>query len=131
MQYDPCQCQCGRSGCASLRGRGLGARGGPGVRGGTKHGTTKRYDLGCRCEDCTKAKTDDGTARKKAQNAKTKPQAKNWRKQWTSAELEVALRDDLTAVEAAAILGRTYAGVMQARHRCKEPKYQRVLGTME
>lgn len=49
--------------------------------------------------------------------------------QWTGPELEIALREDLTSVVAAKMLGRTKYAVetMRRRHR-REPMIQRVAG---
>jgi hypothetical protein len=110
-----CTCTCGKIGCAS------------GV--GKAHGSVGRYDDGCRCEECTRAKTDRTTRRKKRVNDGTQDSAVNRRKPWTGPELEIATRDDLTAAEAAKMLGRSYAAVMMARHRCaNDPKWGKVLG---
>lgn len=118
-----CECTCRKVGCAVLRPLGAGSK------GGTSHGTEKRYDAGCRCEECTKAKTDASKDRHRKKNERTMLQAHNRGKHWTGPELDIAMRDDLTAAEAAAMLGRTYAAVMQARNRCKsDPKWQRVIG---
>lgn len=52
--------------------------------------------------------------------------------QWTGAELEVAARTDLSAREVAAMLGRTYHGVMAARHRIRhDPKTRDVAGVTD
>jgi len=49
--------------------------------------------------------------------------------QWTGPEFEIAVRDDLTARQAAIMIGRSVWAVRKMRGRIRnEPKLQRVLG---
>lgn len=48
---------------------------------------------------------------------------------WTSAELELVVRQDLTTKEVAKVLGRSYAATAMAKHRCAhDPKFIELLG---
>ena len=61
-------------------------------------------------------------------NAETLNAAHKHRQQWTGAELDIALRDDLTAREKARRLGRTYMAIKAARYRATtDPKWQAVV----
>lgn len=63
----------------------------------------------------------------RAQDA-TRP-AGRWGCQWTGPELEIALRDDLTAKQAALMLGRTYFATQAARRKARtDPKWSSVVG---
>jgi hypothetical protein len=56
-------------------------------------------------------------------------QAKNFGKEWTGPELEIALRDDLTAAEVAEMLGRSLQAVHTVRWRATtEPRVRDLLG---
>lgn len=60
---------------------------------------------------------------------KTTPKARNHGKQWTGPELEIASRPELTATQAAKMLGRTHVAVRAARQKLRrEPKWARVAG---
>lgn len=49
--------------------------------------------------------------------------------QWTGPEMEIAEREDLTAMQAGLMIGRSLYAVVGMRHRIRnEPKLQRVLG---
>lgn len=94
-----------------------------------------------RCKACrrtleTSAKDPDPIARRSNQKrlvethqAETLPRATRYGYQWTGPELEIALREDLTAIEAAKMLGRTFHAVRAARHKARrEPKWRDVVG---
>lgn len=115
MSDESCQCACGLRGCVSLAGR--------------QHGFAATYRDGCRCSECTAAATDSTTRRHKLRNAKSRDTATRSGQQWTGPELDIAMRDDLTATQAAAMLGRTIRAVENARHLCRyDPKYINLLG---
>lgn len=128
-------------------------------KSGTTHGTTTGYGDGCRCESCKSAQAerharwvDRDPARARALRAKVSRDAyardpissKARRRalqqdsveaatrshyQWTGPELEIALRTDLTAHEAALMLGRTYAAVEAQRQLHKvDPRKQNLAG---
>lgn len=62
-------------------------------------------------------------------NDGTRDHASRHRLRWTGAEMEIATRVDLTAAQAAGILGRTLMAVHSLRQRCaKEPKWRQMLG---
>lgn len=102
------------------------------------HGTAHAYDEGCRCRACTQAKTVDvdrwrreapdkfeaainrWKTRQKRMNDESRERAHHWHYQWTGPELEIAAREDLTAAEVAALLGRTIAGVRTIRRRLQD-----------
>lgn len=97
--------------------------------GRVPHGTITGYTgWACRCGPCSQAARDYAARRnsvelenKRARNAQTRPGARNWRKQWTGAELEVvALNPDRTAVELAGVLGRTEYAVRRIRRLLRE-----------
>lgn len=100
------------------------------ARGGEfEHGTSGYVSWGCRCDTCAKAQAKNNHAYYNSSQAVTLPQARNNGKQWTGPELELASRDDLTANEVAAILGRTFAAVHATRKRIKkDPKYVDLAG---
>jgi len=102
------------------------------------HGMANSYDMGCRCGACTEAK--GGTVeqwrssapekfranmvewerRRKRRNNASRDAARNWKKQWSVPELEIASRTDLSAADAAALLGRTIAAVYAARRLMRQ-----------
>jgi hypothetical protein len=58
-----------------------------------------------------------------AAQAGTRPSARRNGLAWTGPELEIAARDDLTAEQAARMLGRTYRAVAgQRAHMCHDPR---------
>jgi hypothetical protein len=124
MRHPPpeCGCQCGKVGCASVRGKAIGLR----------HGTKARYNRsGCRCDACRAAKAVDTAKRNQRRFTATADGAKRGQ-QWTGVEMEFALREDLTIREIAKELGRTYAAVSVMRTKCRlEPKYIRAVGTSQ
>lgn len=119
-----------------------------------KHGTYTAYSWnGCRCDECKaagarkaarddvrfkdalrKAGRDDIHTRDalafKARNDKSRQEADRWGYLWTGPELEVISREDLTAPQAAAMLGRTIAAVTNQRKRLRDgiPKKLRTRG---
>lgn len=95
------------------------------------HGTANGYaQWGCRCEACTKAHNDRTVHRSNAKNSRSQEWAVKRGQQWTGPELEIALRDDLTAVEAAKILGRSFSAIQHARARSRrDPRYIKLAGT--
>jgi len=120
------------------------------------HGLGGYTNWGCRCESCKKAyrswrrehrdtlaaergtrwwEKRDGSrpARVKRIAARrqgaTLEQATRHRFQWTGPELELASRPDLTAVEVAQLLGRSYSAVKTMRSRLKkDPKIVTLAG---
>lgn len=102
------------------------------------HGTARAYDDGCRCGRCTTAKTaevnrwrreapekfaaavDRWRLRDKRLNDESRDHASRWHEQWTGPELEIAAREDLTAAQVAALIGRTIAGVRTVRQRLRD-----------
>ena len=114
-----CECTCGLPGCLSVRG----------TVEGRQHGLATTYRAGCRCDECRAAMSERCDDRRRRHGERTRAKATRNGQQWTGAELEIATRDDLTAVEAAEMLGRTYQAVMNVRHLCKsDPKYIHLLG---
>ena len=60
------------------------------------------------------------TAKRQARTAKD---AKSTGKRWTGAEVELALREDLTIEQIAGMLGRTYAAVSNVRTAVSDPDH--------
>jgi hypothetical protein len=58
--------------------------------------------------------------RKKRTNDESRERATRARQTWTLAEMEVAIRGDLTLKEAAAELGRSVQAVSAMRNRCRK-----------
>lgn len=111
--------------------------------GDIAHGTLTGYGDGCRCADCKRASSEchlryreedperyrssrrraskrysdshDAKRIQREQQRHTQELAWRNRYQWTGPELEVALRRDLTAYQAALMLGRTQAAVQMQR----------------
>lgn len=111
-----CECTCGLLGCAA-RGR------------GRTHGKQSTYRDGCTCDLCTAAGTASAKKRHKRTNSTTRATATKYGQQWTGAELEIATRTDLTAREAALMLGRTRKAVQNMRYLCRtDPKFINLLG---
>jgi ParB-like chromosome segregation protein Spo0J len=89
-----------------------------------EHGKLSSYYYwGCRCEACCQAATRVSGAYRTEAQAESLAAATNYGKQWTGPELEIAARDDLTTKEVAAMLGRSFAAVVNMRRllRC-DPK---------
>jgi hypothetical protein len=99
-----------------------------------RHGASAYSNWGCRCETCTTAAAEAqrpyyrryqespkgraATRRLQAgKQAVTTDNARRHRQAWTSSELETVGRDDLTVMQIALMLGRTYAAVATARQR--------------
>lgn len=120
---DQCRCTCGHAGCASnIRDK----HGRP-----IQHGTANAYDHhGCRCADCSEAHDAMVAEARQRVNAATRAVARKHGEEWTSADLATAIREDLTATEAAVLLGRTMLAVKNIRKKCRaDPKMQaRLLG---
>lgn len=58
--------------------------------------------------------------RRRDLQSETEPAARNSRKKWTAPEIEVALRDDLTAEEKSLALGRTFYAVQHMIKRVRQ-----------
>ena len=115
-----CECNCGRARCASRRRRDLGI---------LVHGIAATYSEGCRCLECTRASTAKTLVQRKRRNGSTRERAVRNGQQWTGPELEIALRSDLSAAEAALMLGRTMQAVKNVRFKCRhEPRFTRLAG---
>lgn len=107
------------------------------VRAGDVEHVRNGWSRSCPCENC-RAKTSEWLAAngplvnddQKQKNTESRAFANRLYYQWTGPELEIASRDDLTAIQVAEMLGRTHAGVRSMRHRIKsgEPKILRLLG---
>lgn len=107
---DRCSCTCGKYACASVRGR--------------RHGTVSCYRAGCRCEDCRTGEARRVRDRDAQRSTQTQAGATKRGQQWTGPEMELAMREDLTIVEIAARLGRSYKAVVARRALCRtDPKW--------
>lgn len=96
------------------------------------HGWDGYDTYACRCEVCKTAAAARRRAEWQAAQAATLPTAVNNRKEWTGPELEIIARDDLSARQAALMLGRTAQGVKRARQRLREdPRKIRLAGIPE
>lgn len=113
-----------------------------------EHGKGAYVNWGCRCEVCTKANSEacfDASQRYQRAHRKERSskQGRRWARvqaqtlekavrhgyQWTGPELELIARRDLTAKQAAAMLGRTLASVQGMRALIKrEPRYINLAG---
>jgi hypothetical protein len=72
---------------------------------------------------------DANNRKRKSKNDRTLERATNYGKQWTGPELEVALREDLTATQAAEMLGRSFNAVVTARVKAtRDPRYTKLAG---
>lgn len=112
-QVESCGCTCGRPGCASNRTDRRDRRGRL-----LEHGQANTYDYhGCRCAECIEAHNVKVAESRRRTNEATKAEAENHGQEWDAAEIEVALRADLTATEAALALGRTMYGVKRIRKK--------------
>lgn len=79
-----------------------------------KHGTTTGCDHhGCRCTPCSAAYI----ARYQRAQQATRERAVHNRAPWTENEMTIAMAPDLTAKQAALLLGRSYAAVKSMRSR--------------
>jgi len=97
-----------------------------------KHGTRPGYDAGCRCPDCTGANTKVTRSSIVPRYERTLPGARNNGKEWTSADLEIVTRGDLTPAELAQLLGRTLYAVLRARQRARtDPKWLAIQGVRQ
>lgn len=85
----------------------------PRVQGRT-HGLRSTYLEGCRCDDCTSAARPKRRRQHHDRQRQT-ADAPGRGKHWTGAELEIAARADLTTLEVARMLGRTFSGVKGMR----------------
>ena len=111
-KQDQCECQCGKSGCNS-RVVGVNVHG---VPGGSKR---------CSCDECRAADNTSGLQRVAELQRLTLPGATRKGQQWTTAELELLSRKELSSREIATRLQRSYTGVKTMRSRLnKEPKLQ-------
>lgn len=96
--------------------------------GAKTHGLRCTYMAGCRCEECTEA-ARPGRRRHFHARQRDTSVAPSRCKQWTGPELEVAARDDLTTLEVAKLLGRTYSGVKGMRAKLlRDPRKQALAG---
>lgn len=77
------------------------------------HGSSAKYALGCRCDKCVASMAN----RRRKANEKTQSKAHHFGDEWTSAELEIAARPDLTESEVAHVLGRTLYAVRTKRQQ--------------
>lgn len=92
------------------------------------HGKTGWITYGCRCDVCRAGIQAANRETQIRERVATQDQARNWGKQWTGPELEIALREDLTAVQAALMLGRTARAVRSQRSLRKDPRKDRLAG---
>lgn len=93
------------------------------------HGTLRCYQAGCRCELCTPLNRTKRNRQAARANAATLETATNHYKQWTGPEMEIAAREDLTAREAAVMLGRSMKSVKGMRVKLREdPRYRDTAG---
>lgn len=90
-----------------------------------------------RCRECVmRLKTPAQRERRRAMSAaadaqtqRTTHPADHRGEQWTGPDLELALREDLTARQVALLIGRTYYAVQTARHKARtDPKWIAVVG---
>lgn len=96
------------------------------------HGSSGYQHWGCRCEVCHAGAIEDWLDSFQANQQKTLPGAHRSGYVWTGPELEIVGRKDLSALDAALMLGRTYAAVSTARARLREdPRFQFLAGLPE
>lgn len=82
------------------------------------HGTQRRFADGCRCADCSwiyRQICRQQRAYSHRRNDLSRDSAHRSGYEWTGPELEIASRDDLSASEVAAMLGRTIWAVQRQR----------------
>lgn len=91
---------------------------------GEAHGTWANYRKGCRCDPCAELAREHSrkpTSRRaqgrlaRRRNEESIPRAANRGKLWTSAEIETAMRSDLSLRALARVLGRTVDAVRTKR----------------
>jgi hypothetical protein len=82
----------------------------------------------CRCEVCRKANTSVTQIYRTRHNEAARVDARHHAEEWTGPQLEIALRDDLTARQAATMLGRTVMAVQNIRNKRETPKIAWLLG---
>lgn len=88
-----------------------------------------RTNFGCTCEPCVEANRALVRRQHHRRQAETRDKATRHGAQWTGPELEIAARKDLTATQAALLLGRTAAAVRQQRRFMKsDPRKSRMAG---
>lgn len=93
------------------------------------HGLSGRLNYLCMCEICRSAGREASRRWQRIRNDRLLDQAKRHNAQWTGPELEIAARDDLSASQAAEILGRTMWAVQTMRKRMRvEPSQQWLAG---
>lgn len=113
------------------------------------HGTESGYfNYGCRCAPCKAAgakanaaasqrnpRTNSPERMAKRNRSASEVQARTLEgadhryQQWTGAEMELAMRDDISARQIAIMLGRTYHAVVNMRRKIRdEPKYRDAAG---
>lgn len=101
------------------------------------HGIAFRYIEGCRCSECLTAyRTQQAAAARdnySANQQRTVVGAVKSGQQWTGPELEIlatrVAEDDLTLVEVAAMLGRTFGACRMMRWKIlHDPKYMKAAG---
>ena len=86
-------------------------------------------NYGCRCEPCLTAVAARNAADLNRRAAETRPGATHHGEEWTGPQLEIAARPDLTATQAARMLGRTADAVMAARKKIRrDPRTSQVAG---
>lgn len=89
------------------------------------HGLTGYLNYGCRCETCTRVAREAARGWQRKANDELLNQAHRHFTWWTSAELEIASRADLSSREVARMLGRTMWAVSTMRNRLRtEPATQ-------
>lgn len=89
------------------------------------HGHSGYTVFACRCPTCMTAYANYCAARNVGAFS-----APRYRYQWTGPELEIASRRELTAVQVAAMIGRSPAAVGMIRHRLKiDPRIDALAGT--
>lgn len=93
----------------------------PDAAGWPAHGTTRRAALGCECDTCIAAQTDQLRARQQA----TVATARNSGAAWTGPELEIVADRTRRIKDIAVMLGRTYASISNARAALADPRHPR------
>lgn len=122
-----CRCEiCREAGRIDLRAARERRKGHP----GTPHGTTSGYRFwGCRCEECRIAVQKARLALSVRHQAEAKARAHRHGAQWTGPELELASRRDLSTLDVAHMIGRSYWAVETMRRDLgKEPALAQVAG---
>lgn len=147
-RYRRCKCDLCRSANAKLHKKYRADREQRRDKAFFEHGRSGYENWGCRCEVCTRDHTkacapaarryqeanreevnQRTDARRRPIQNRSLEVARRSGFQWTGPELELIARPDLTAEQAAAMLGRTYFAVMTARKRLRiEPKLANLAG---